>query len=319
MKLNKKGFTLIESIVTVAIIAIVLSAMAMGFSYIIHYMGESSLIKSTSNNIFATIQSDDENIESKPATMRFNDQLVSVIGVNKVVTENYNDKDELSLSMFDSGKVQDNLEYTKSANFFILINPSDKGNEEKAQKYEVNDEKAFPNYNCVVDDTYSSTDPEYIASRIKLSDGIHNQIKNQITMWVDANIDGYKGVNSEYAYVIWYKISKNTDIDIYGADYNVYGVVEPYRYSPEDKIINFKFIKDGQEYIFPVNSSVGFKQSKINEIKQILNVINDSGKQWSVDIKVDNEGKIQLTDLLSKDIFDKLNDGETVIVQHIGR
>lgn len=103
MKSNNKGFTLIESIVTAAIITVVFGCIALSFRYITHFMLESSQIKQTSNEIFSDIQND-TNIVEEESSIIFNTDI-TINGTNKIVTKEYNDKDDLSLYVFSGSRV----------------------------------------------------------------------------------------------------------------------------------------------------------------------------------------------------------------------
>lgn len=55
---NRKGMTLVEMIVTIAVFSIAALVLAAGFSTVIRYMGEASAIKNTSNEVYSIIESD---------------------------------------------------------------------------------------------------------------------------------------------------------------------------------------------------------------------------------------------------------------------
>ena len=165
MKKNNRGFTLIESIVTIAMIAILLSAVALAFTSIIRYMSESAYIKNTSNELFEKIQNNEG--EETNARMVFSDS-VSVDGVKKTVTDHYNDKDELFLSSFNYIE-----EYKHSAWFYLLKDPSQQYNEiitpdstdTNSNLFWLN--KMGAEKNIIKENTHNSTDINYILSRIK--------------------------------------------------------------------------------------------------------------------------------------------------------
>lgn len=54
---NKKGMTLVEMVVTIAILAIAGTILVAGFASVISHMGNATLVKNTSNEVFSSIES----------------------------------------------------------------------------------------------------------------------------------------------------------------------------------------------------------------------------------------------------------------------
>lgn len=70
--LNKKGMTLVEMVVTIAILAIAGTILVAGFTSVISHMGNAALIKNTSNEVFSSMEANaTEDATSKEGTIRF--------------------------------------------------------------------------------------------------------------------------------------------------------------------------------------------------------------------------------------------------------
>lgn len=292
MKLNNKGVTLIESIVTMAIIAIVFCTIAMSFRYITHFMIESSQIKTTSNDIYEKIQTDVDVIESDGQIVF--DGIAPITGKTKSVTENYNNKDNLYLSSFVADVIEPIDEYSGTANFYLLNNPLNRGKENQLNDYDY-----YSNLNVansVLKDTENSTDGYYITSRIKIEPSIQSSLDANMISILNTDVAGkYWGITSEIAYISWYKI-----VDIGNENYNIYGIVEPYRTTSANYI--FVFVNGNDKYTVYVNSAADFTNDIIKNIKLYLHEDNN-GNKWQHE---ESKTKIKLDDLQNQSVFDDI-------------
>ncbi|WP_028042153.1 pilus assembly FimT family protein [Candidatus Stoquefichus massiliensis] len=322
MKSNNKGFALIESIVTVAIIAILLSMVGLAFTSIIHYMSESALIKNTSNEIFAKIQNDESTIE-KESTMTFKDGL-SVQGKMKIVTKKYNDKDELSLSLFSIGEVQ--RTYNEDANFYLLKDPTKKNNNNidvNSDTLCINEpDKLSPHKNAVLSGTQSSRQIDYIQSHVKLP----SKNSTNVSINIDSILGGnhYGGVTFEDATINWYRIDK-----IDGAPYNIYGYIEPYDINDGTvKNVEIIFKKNGslghiepELVLYNFNLPNGFTDEILYYIKNHFGFYatgNDlSGEYYLQCNKLFNGEPFEFGRLKGYSIFNYLNDGDEIVINII--
>lgn len=322
MKLNNRGVTLIESIITIAMIVILLGTIGVAFTNVIHYMGESSLIKNTSNDVFEKIQNNEGN--ESTAVMRFNDTL-SVNVSMRTVTEKYNDNEELSLSCLNIDTSE--AVFNQNANFYLLIDPLDQGKENNpsfhlyTDTYCVNDvDYSTPNHNSVLAKTVASTDLDYISQHIKaplktnekVMAGINNILKGEL----------YKNVNYDQTEIVWYKIDKK-DNDSF---YDVYGYVKPYKKS--GKNVTFTFRWNSWHWIGStihgsiVKESDGFNNRLLTFVKNELESnppINglklEPDKYYFQNEKIYNNRKFYLNDLLDNSIFDNLSDGDEIVIE----
>lgn len=70
--LNKKGMTLVEMVVTIAILAIAGTILVAGFASVISHMGNAELVKNTSDEVFADIESNNTSgATSREVEIRF--------------------------------------------------------------------------------------------------------------------------------------------------------------------------------------------------------------------------------------------------------
>lgn len=322
MKSNNKGFTLIESIVTVAIIAILLSVVGLAFTSIIHYMSESALIKNTSNEIFEQIQNDESATENE-STMTFKDGL-SVPGKMKTITKKYNDKDQISLSTFHIGEVQRN--YSESANFYILKNPTDKNKDNinlDSDTWCVNDaNKMTPNKNSVLSGTQSSKEMNYISSHVKLPDKNNEMVKINIDSLL--NNEYYTGVNFEDIEIIWYRVDKNDN-----SIYDVYGYVEPYNINNGTaKDVKITFIREDASGMSNMTFTYNYLQNGFTE-QMIYNIKLHFGF-YSTGTDLSDLYYLQCDQLFNGrpfefgrikgyTIFNYLNEGDQIIINIIPR
>lgn len=67
---NKKGMTLVETIVTIAVFSIAAMILATGFATVIRYISEANDIKNTGNEVFAQIESKENALEKKSTNIR---------------------------------------------------------------------------------------------------------------------------------------------------------------------------------------------------------------------------------------------------------
>ncbi|WP_270526075.1 prepilin-type N-terminal cleavage/methylation domain-containing protein [Longibaculum muris] len=319
MKHNNKGVTLIESIITIAIIAIVLGATSVGFSRIIFYMTESSSIKNTSNDLSEKIIDDTDlpteytKVVNENAVMKFNDSL-SVEGSVKTITKKYNDKDNLSLSIFIMNEVP--IIYSGSANFYLLNNPLNKGKENDLDLNEdvkvLNDMKSVPNPNCVVEGTEDSEDMNYIVSRVKVPSKENDLVSFAINgIMLDNPL--YEGISLNDIQIHWYKLTKNNDI------YDVYGIVVPYHRGRKE--FNFKFsTKKGGNKTYELNYTIDLDNPDdaimklTNDVKNKLKAENQ-GTQWSCP-ELFGENRYELSELLFKIILEDTDGMQLNIYYH---
>lgn len=100
MKINNKGFTLIESIVAIAIITIASGMFILGFINVTTLMRESSIIKTETNRLFEQISIDgDEVIKNQSGTMILNGMNCQV-DIHSIIS--HEDDMEIRLSRFVS-------------------------------------------------------------------------------------------------------------------------------------------------------------------------------------------------------------------------
>jgi prepilin-type N-terminal cleavage/methylation domain-containing protein len=304
MKKNNRGFTLIESIVTIAMIAILLSAVALAFTSIIRYMSESAYIKNTSNELFEKIQNNEG--EETNATMVFSDS-VSVDGVKKTVTEHYNDKDELFLSSFNYIE-----EYKHSAWFYLLKDPSQQYNEiitpdstdTNSNLFWLN--KMGAEKNIIKENTHSSTDINYILSRVKKFPSKDSML--DIETILDFYKDSYyKDVTYEQANVVWYKIEKRDD-----NDFNIFGIVLPFKV--KEDTINVTFVREGKSITVPISRTSGMSLVMKEYVKNQLG-FTDEGNQW-ICAQINKGVKFKLSELLSPKMFVGLDGYDSITITH---
>lgn len=237
MKSNNKGFTLIESIVTVAIIAILLSMVGLAFTSIIHYMSESALIKNTSNEIFEQIQNDESTTEQE-STMIFKDGL-SVPGKMRTVTKKYNDKDELFLSTFKSELLPVDKPTLENKVFYYLVNNPQYVGKEVPLRINatdiVNCQQAISNQigNALLENTRETdgqdivNDISYIQSVLvkkpSINECLYYSILNILNSDLYLKSDMINRYNKSECEIVWYKIKKDKDNE----EYQVYGYIKP--------------------------------------------------------------------------------------------
>lgn len=163
---DKKGMTLVETIVTVAVFSIAALMLATGFSTVIRYMGEASAIKNTGNEVYAMIESEaNESVTSESVAIKITLDNGTEIKdtISKKVAEKGIDEDSGSYkirfvklskkeSYVDTTKTF--YEQVKSAMEYCLANPKtwkDKYNESLNQLKEIDSEK-FSSYSLVTSD-----------------------------------------------------------------------------------------------------------------------------------------------------------------------
>lgn len=74
-RLNNKGFTLIETVITFAIVAVVGGMFILGFSNVIHLMTDAELIKNDTNELYSDVLSDtDVNVQDQKVKLKIDGQ-----------------------------------------------------------------------------------------------------------------------------------------------------------------------------------------------------------------------------------------------------
>lgn len=94
-RLNNKGFTLIETVITFAIVAVVGGMFILGFSNVVHIMTDAELIKNDTNNLYEYLLS--ENNTNTDYVLKSNDYKISIDLKDKNKT--YNDETVTLTSM----------------------------------------------------------------------------------------------------------------------------------------------------------------------------------------------------------------------------
>ncbi|MFR7592311.1 MAG: Tfp pilus assembly protein FimT/FimU [Longibaculum sp.] len=303
LRQNKKGVTLIESIVTIAIIAILLGTMGVALTNIIHYMGESALIKNTSNEIFTEIQ-DEKGVESA-SHMIFKDENASsyeVEGVTKTLTKNYNDKDKLSLSQFIKTDEPDDdkpIIQGSVANFYILYGPQFIDKEIKPENssyyYPKNCIKLTSLDNCVREGTTNTNNSDYLNNIRYINNALitkpsildyQSLIQNQIIM--NSNKTEYDFVYRkntddtlfpiEECEIVWYKLKKINSIN---EEYEIYGYVKPRNMV----LASFSFSSSttGTKYTF-IDPTVGITKHQYERIASLANFQSGAKIVWKYSI-----------------------------------
>lgn len=102
---NTKGTTLIEVIVTIAVIAIAGFMLTVGMSSVIHNMGEATLITNTGNDVYSYLETDSDNAyvlskkEMMKVTFKDGTELEEEVIVKKATKAVYNDVNDEKISM----------------------------------------------------------------------------------------------------------------------------------------------------------------------------------------------------------------------------
>lgn len=117
--MNKKGYTLVEVIVSISILSIASITLAGAFSTIAHFMIKSNGVKEASNEMYSKIEGEktDSNIkESTPENTKYEIALsTGKIEVNgTLITNQYKENDEVYLSEFKN-KIVKNINVTDEA------------------------------------------------------------------------------------------------------------------------------------------------------------------------------------------------------------
>ncbi len=302
LRQNKKGVTLIESIVTIAIIAILLGTMGVALTNIIHYMGESALIKNTSNEIFENIQNTSyTEFTTSDSIMTFKEGL-TVSGTTKTVEKSYNDKDKLTLSVF-SKNVNTNV-YNGKANFYLLKNPSDKDSINNT--YQVNS-GLNPIDNCVKEGTITTTDDkDYVSSHVNISSIDENMLSECIQKVIAE--PSYTNITLDQTSVEWYRVVQESDQSLY----SIYGIVKPYNINKRFNVI-FRSSNPNKEYM--INDQVlinGFTDKIIDEVRTYFS-------EWRyTDIlsspQILSKTSFTMDDLKDPMLFDSVENGATVYI-----
>lgn len=137
MSMNKKGFTLIESIITFAILAIAGTMFLFGFTNVVNIMSEGSLIKTETNELYNSLVKDDQNINhenDKSMKITFSNGKEEIIPVDIKYVQNEVASSEtfpIKLSLFVAHELAnklpnelqpptDNPDKMVKGNFYIL-------------------------------------------------------------------------------------------------------------------------------------------------------------------------------------------------------
>lgn len=100
---NKKGMTLVEMVVTIAVFSIASLILITGFSTVIKYMGEASAIKNTSNEVYTLIESEEsEAITSENVNIKItleNDVIDDRISLKTAEKSIHNDADSYKVKL----------------------------------------------------------------------------------------------------------------------------------------------------------------------------------------------------------------------------
>ena len=280
MKWNDKGITLIESVVTIAIIAILLSVIGMGMSSVIHYMGESALIKNKSNEIFEKIQND-EGHEST-AIMSFNNSI-SIQGTMKTVTEKYNDKDQLSLSMYKGEQLPVNRPTLENKVFYYLLNsPEYIGKEVPVLTNQGDVVNCRPAINDQLQDALLEgsedtkgqnlvSDIHYVKSVLvkkpNLDECDYYSLYSILNSDLYLKTDMISHYKVEECEIVWYKIKKDND------EYQVYGYLKPI----DNVFCEFNNFNGSEFYLF-ANPKEGISQQQYDRVLSFFEIVSHSVK-----------------------------------------
>ena len=243
---NNKGFTLIESIIAIAVISIILSALALALSTVIRYMAESKIIADTSTALLEQIQGDISQLDHESAMIYF-DEDTYVTGEMYSVSENYSNNSNLSFSYFKSNNTGDSdsgmqdQETIKDSKlvFKVLESPLYVNNE---NQYLIESSTVF--YDAVMSTPFINKD-KYEADALDLTQFIvlgntdkteyqemQTNLINQILrkdlnkstnqqIYCDFASWNKENYTADLCEIVWYKIQKNNET------YEVYGYVKP--------------------------------------------------------------------------------------------
>lgn len=305
MKMNNKGFTLIESIITFAIIALAGGMFLLGFYNVATIASEGSIIKTETNNLYNDVLTQTNTVNTKDIYIKFklegNDEEVSipVNGISKKVTAD-NGSFDIRFTFFDpilksemlsndSGQEEEQIDF--HAEFQLLT--SLENLPQSYEKINTNDfAKVGLSANALKSTISERLNEGYIFGESEVNPYILKEIdSNIVQQFINNNLDeNYKKWLGNSYHISWICIdfanhSSWTD----GIDqYRVYGYLTRQSFSKGVIVV----LNDGRI----INLDIDTNTNKVDIPDDIRNVLN--GNKYIINGEEYEWGKFQQSDFI---------------------